>query len=227
MRSVASRDVELDSIAPAEAIEYRELDGAAYAVKGVADRLAAALALTVLALPMLLIALMVKLSSPGPVIVRQVRVGRFGRPFTFYKFRSMREDAELIRDELEEHNEHDSPTIFKIKRDPRVTPFGGFMRRASLDELPNLFNVLRGEMSLVGSRPPLPREVAFYQPRHLERLATKPGLTGLWQVSGRSEIGFEEMIDLDLEYIERWSLWLDLLILARTPFVVVNGRGAW
>jgi lipopolysaccharide/colanic/teichoic acid biosynthesis glycosyltransferase len=139
----------------------------------------------------------------------------------------MREDAELIRDELEEHNSHESPTIFKIKSDPRITRFGGFVRRTSIDELPNLFNVLRGEMSLVGPRPPLPREVAHYQPRHLQRLAAKPGITGLWQVRGRSEIGFEEMVDLDLEYIERWSLWLDVMILARTPFVVVNGRGAW
>ena len=227
MRSVVSRDAELGLAASVEAVEYRELSGAAYAVKGAADRLAAALALVILAVPMLIIAVAVKLSSPGPIIVRQVRVGRFGRPFNFYKFRSMREDAELIRDELEEHNEHDSPTIFKIKRDPRITRFGGFMRRTSLDELPNLFNVLRGEMSLVGPRPPLPREVAHYQPRHLERLAVKPGITGLWQVRGRSEIGFEEMIDLDLEYIERWSLWLDLTILVRTPFVVVNGRGAW
>jgi lipopolysaccharide/colanic/teichoic acid biosynthesis glycosyltransferase len=210
-----------------EAVEYRELGGVAYAIKGVADRVAAALILAVLAMPMLLIAVVVKLSSPGPVIVRQVRVGRFGRPFTFFKFRSMREDAELIRDELEEHNSHESPTIFKIKSDPRITRFGGFVRRTSIDELPNLFNVLRGEMSLVGPRPPLPREVAHYQPRHLQRLAAKPGITGLWQVRGRSEIGFEEMVDLDLEYIERWSLWLDVMILARTPFVVVNGRGAW
>jgi len=227
MRSVVSRDAELGLAASVEAVEYRELSGAAYAVKGAADRLAAALALVILAVPMLVIAVAVKLSSPGPIIVRQVRVGRFGRPFNFYKFRSMREDAELIRNELEEHNEHDSPTIFKIKRDPRITRFGGFMRRTSLDELPNLFNVLRGEMSLVGPRPPLPREVAYYQPRHLQRLAAKPGITGVWQVRGRSEIGFEEMIDLGLEYIERWSLWLDLTILVRTPFVVVNGRGAW
>lgn len=227
MRSVVNRDAELDFAASADAVEYRELDGAAYALKSVFDRGAALLALAVLAVPMLVIAALVKLSSPGPVIVRQARVGRFGRTFTFYKFRSMREDAERIRDQLEEHNNHDAPTIFKIKRDPRITRFGGFIRRTSLDELPNLFNVLRGEMSLVGPRPPLPREVAHYQPRHLQRLAAKPGITGLWQVRGRSEIGFEEMIDLDLEYIERWSLWFDLKILARTSFVVVHGRGAW
>ncbi len=227
MRSVSSRDAELDFAASSEAAEYPDLAGVGYAVKNVLDRLSAAAILIVLAAPMLVVALVVKLSSPGPVLVRQVRVGRFGRPFTFYKFRSMREDAEQTRDELECENNHDTPMIFKIRRDPRITPVGGFIRRTSLDELPNLLNVLRGEMSLVGPRPPLPREVAHYEPRHMQRLAATPGITGLWQVRGRSELGFEEMVDLDLEYIERWSLWLDLTILVRTPFVVANGRGAW
>ena len=227
MRSVVTEDAGLDFVASAEAVEYPALGGVPYAVKGGIDRLAAVLILAVLAVPMLIIAGAVKLSSPGPVLVRQVRVGRFGRPFTFFKFRSMTEDAEQVRDGLEAHNSHDAPTIFKIKRDPRITSVGSFLRRTSLDELPNLFNVVRGEMSLIGPRPPLPREVAHYQPRHLQRLAATPGMTGMWQVHGRSELTFDEMVELDLQYIERWSLWLDLAILIKTPLVVVNGRGAW
>ncbi|TAK62981.1 MAG: sugar transferase [Dehalococcoidia bacterium] len=227
MRSVANGNVELTFATPAEVVAYRELSGVAYFAKGAFDRLAAALILLVLALPMAIIAVAVKLSSPGPVLVRQIRVGRFGRPFTFYKFRSMRHDAEQFRDDLETNNNHDTPLIFKIRRDPRITRFGGFLRRTSLDELPNLFNVLRGEMSLVGPRPPLPREVAHYEARHMQRLAATPGITGLWQVRGRSELGFDEMVVLDLEYIDRWSLWLDVAILLQTPFAVASGRGAW
>jgi lipopolysaccharide/colanic/teichoic acid biosynthesis glycosyltransferase len=227
MRSVSTTDAELHFAVSPEVAEYRDLVGVGYVFKGMLDRLSAAAVLIILAAPMLVIAVLVKLSSPGPVFVRQVRVGRFGRPFTFYKFRSMREDAEQVRDELEGDNNHETPMIFKIRRDPRITRFGRFIRRTSLDELPNLFNVLKGEMSLVGPRPPLPREVAHYEPRHMQRLAATPGITGLWQVRGRSELGFDEMVSLDIDYIERWSLWLDLTILLQTPFVVANGRGAW
>lgn len=227
MRSLASREAELDLAPPTHVVDYRELGGLAYATKGVLDRVAAGLLLVALAVPFAVIALLVKLSSPGPVFVKQTRVGRFGRQFGFYKFRSMREDAELLRDHLEDDNHHDAPTVFKIKRDPRITPFGGFMRRTSLDELPNLMNVLKGEMSLVGPRPPLPREVIHYEPQHMQRLAATPGMTGLWQVRGRSELPFDEMVRLDLEYIDRWSLWLDASILLRTPLVVLNGKGAW
>jgi lipopolysaccharide/colanic/teichoic acid biosynthesis glycosyltransferase len=227
MRSVADRNIELTLAAPVETFRYRELGGAAYAVKSAIDRAVAALALILLAIPMAAVAAAVKLSSPGPILVRQTRVGRFGRPFTFYKFRSMRHDAEQVRDYLESNNDHETPLIFKIRRDPRITRFGGFLRRTSLDELPNLFNVLRGEMSLVGPRPPLPREVAHYEARHMQRLAATPGITGLWQIRGRSELAFEEMVALDLEYIDRWSLWLDAAILLQTPFAVANGRGAW
>jgi lipopolysaccharide/colanic/teichoic acid biosynthesis glycosyltransferase len=145
----------------------------------------------------------------------------------FYKFRSMRADAEIVRDELEDQNHHDAPLIFKMRRDPRITGVGGFLRRSSLDELPNLFNVIKGEMSIIGPRPPLPREVAHYDAYHMRRLAAVPGITGLWQVRGRSELPFEEMVTLDLEYIEAWSLWLDLSILVRTPVAVLSGRGAW
>ncbi len=228
MRSYIVRDSQLEMIsARADDVPYRQLRGIEYACKGAFDRLAAGVGLAVLSVPMCAIALAIKLSSPGPVLVGQTRVGKFGRPFTFYKFRSMRHDAETLRDRLEDRNDHDVPLIFKMRRDPRVTAVGRFLRRTSLDELPNLFNVLRGEMSIIGPRPPLAREVVHYERRHLQRLGTKPGLTGLWQVRGRSEIPFDEMVDLDLEYIENWSLWLDLGILLRTPRAVIGGRGAW
>jgi lipopolysaccharide/colanic/teichoic acid biosynthesis glycosyltransferase len=229
MRSGVTRndDIEIDAVETRAAAEYPQLTGFAYAVKGGIDRIAAALLLVVLAIPMLVIAVLIKLTSPGDVLVRQERVGRFGRLFTFYKFRSMRADAEMLRDELEGDNHHDAKHLFKIKRDPRITRVGGFLRRNSIDELPNLFNVLRGEMSLIGPRPPLPREVAHYDDYHLQRLAAMPGLTGLWQIRGRSEIPFEKMVDMDLEYIERWSLWLDMTILLKTPLAVLRGTGAW
>jgi lipopolysaccharide/colanic/teichoic acid biosynthesis glycosyltransferase len=228
MRSYITRDAEIEfASSESKAVTYPELGGFAYAIKGAGDRIAAGLALIVLAIPMLVIAALIKLSSPGPVFVKQERVGRFGRPFDFYKFRSMRADAEMLRDQLEQHNEHDAPLIFKMRRDPRITGIGGFLRRTSLDELPNLFNVIKGEMSIVGPRPPLPREVAHYDAEHMQRLAAVPGITGLWQVRGRSEIPFEEMVAIDLEYIERWSLWLDAKILLQTPFAVIGGKGAW
>jgi lipopolysaccharide/colanic/teichoic acid biosynthesis glycosyltransferase len=210
-------------------VEYHELGGLAYGVKRALDRLIAALALVVLAIPMVLIIIAIKATSPGPAFIKQERVGRFGRPFMFNKFRSMRVDAELVREELEEHNDHDLdvPLIFKMRQDPRVTRIGSFLRRTSLDELPNLFNVLKGEMSMVGPRPPLPREVAHYDAYHMQRLATLPGITGLWQVRGRCEIGFEEMVEIDLEYIRQWSLWNDVAIMARTPLAVFGGKGAW
>jgi len=234
MRSVVTTNTEpeQDVLTPSaalsvDAIVFTDLSQKTYAIKGILDRIFAALLLTLLALPIALLALAIKATSPGPVFVRQTRVGRFGRPFTFYKFRSMRKDAELLRDELEGENDHDTPTVFKMRRDPRVTPVGRFMRRTSLDEVPNLFNVLKGDMSLIGPRPPLPREVAHYEPRHMKRLAATPGMTGLWQVRGRSEIPFEDMVEIDLEYIERWSLWLDLYIVLKTPVAVLGGRGAW
>lgn len=234
MRSVITRDGETEqdvlitsTVLIPPPVVFDETESKAYAVKGFLDRIGAGVLLVLLAAPIALVALAIKLTSPGPVFVRQVRVGRFGRTFTFYKFRSMRKDAELMRDDLEDANEHDAPTVFKMRRDPRVTPVGRFIRRASIDEVPNLFNVLKGEMSLVGPRPPLPREVAHYEPRHMRRLAVTPGMTGLWQIRGRSEIPFEDMVEIDLEYIERWSLWLDLYIVLKTPLAVLGGRGAW
>lgn len=189
------------------------------------DIVVALAVLALAALPMLCIALAIRLTSPGPVLFRQLRVGKGGRLFTMYKFRSMYQDAELRLAEVMHLNEAEGP-IFKIRNDPRVTPIGRWLRRTSLDELPQLFNVLRGEMSLVGPRPPLMREVLDYEPWHLERLTVKPGITGLWQVSGRSNLPFQEMMRLDIEYVIHWSLWLDLRLLALTIVTVLSGRGA-
>ncbi|MEX0801651.1 MAG: sugar transferase [Dehalococcoidia bacterium] len=199
-------------------------------LSGVAKRtldLSATLALLALfALPMLVMALTVKLASPGPVLFRQLRVGRGGRFFTSYKFRSMYVDAEERMLEVAHLNEVEGP-IFKIREDPRTTRFGRFLRRSSLDELPQLFNVLRGEMSLVGPRPGLMSEVLNYEAWQLERLTVKPGLTGLWQVSGRSELSFDDMVRLDLDYIQRRSFLLDIWLLLRTVPAVISARGAY
>lgn len=172
-----------------------------------------------------LIALFIKLTSPGPIIYRQTRVGRGGRPFTFYKFRSMIVGADQMIDAILHMNTTNGPT-FKNPNDPRVTPVGRILRKTSLDELPQLFNVLRGDMSLVGPRPPLASEVAEYSEYELQRLAVMPGLTCLWQVNGRSDLTFREQVELDLEYIRRRGLWTDLCILLRTIPAVVTGRGA-
>jgi exopolysaccharide biosynthesis polyprenyl glycosylphosphotransferase len=173
-----------------------------------------------------LIALAIRLDSPGPIFFRQTRVGANGDIFRIYKFRSMYEGADKMMDELQEMNEADGP-IFKIKDDPRVTRVGKILRRTSLDELPQLLNVVRGEMSLVGPRPPLPAEVSRYMEWHKKRLEVRPGMTGLWQVSGRSLLNFDDMVLLDIYYIENWSLWLDIKILLRTIPEVLFGNGAY
>jgi exopolysaccharide biosynthesis polyprenyl glycosylphosphotransferase len=186
-----------------------------------------ALALLLLLAPVLVaIAIAIKLDSRGPIIFRQTRCGKDGRPFTFLKFRGMVADAEERKAELEALNEADGP-LFKIRNDPRVTRVGQFLRRTSLDELPQLWNIVRGDMSLVGPRPAIPSEVARYGPWHRNRLLVIGGLTGMWQVSGRSELSFDEMVQLDLDYIAQWSLWLDLRILLRTIGTVVSTRGAY
>lgn len=174
---------------------------------------------------MLPAAIAIRLGSPGPVLFRQKRSGLHGRQFTMYKFRSMVDNAEMLRVELETFNEASGP-VFKMKQDPRVTPIGRIVRRTSVDELPQLWNVLRGDMSLVGPRPPIPSEVQKYDPWHRRRLSMKPGLTCLWQIRGRSDIGFDQWMKLDLEYIDHWSLWLDIEILLRTIPVVFSGLGA-
>ena len=174
----------------------------------------------------LITAVVIKLDSEGPVFFKQARVGRGGKPFTLYKFRSMFKDADEKLDELDHLNEAAGP-IFKIRRDPRITRIGALLRRSSLDELPQIMNVLRGEMSLVGPRPPLPREVERYNPYQLGRLVVKPGITCLWQVQGRSNIPFDKWVELDLEYIRSQSLWLDFKILFKTIPAVLKGTGAW
>jgi lipopolysaccharide/colanic/teichoic acid biosynthesis glycosyltransferase len=173
-----------------------------------------------------LVALAIKLDSPGSVLFRQERVGKGGKPFTLYKFRSMGVGAEGQKELLRDLNEANGP-LFKIKEDPRVTRLGRLLRRLSLDELPQFYNVLRGDMSLIGPRPPLSEEVAQYQPWHMRRLEIAPGMTGLWQVSGRSELPFDEMALLDIYYIEQWTPALDVKILLRTIPTVLFGDGAY
>ena len=174
----------------------------------------------------LLLALLVKLESRGPVFYKSRRIGWRGRSFTFYKFRSMVDGAHHHREHLLHLNEADGP-VFKLSRDPRVTRIGRWMRTTSLDEIPQFLNVLKGEMSLVGPRPPLPEEVAHYEPWQCGRLAVRPGITCLWQISGRSTIGFQEWMRLDLEYIRHQSFWLDLKILLRTIPAVLSREGAF
>ena len=171
-------------------------------------------------------AVWIKLDSPGPVFHRAVRVGRGGRKFTFLKLRSMQRDAEELRGLLLHLNQASGPA-FKLHDDPRVTRAGRFLRKTSLDELPQLWHVVRGDMSLVGPRPPFPEEVERYEPWMLKRLSVRPGLTCLWQIKGRSDLSFDEWMRLDLEYVERMSLALDLKILLLTPAAVISGRGAY
>ncbi len=194
-------------------------------VRRCADFMLALLLLTLLSPVFAAIAVIIKLTSHGPVLFRQSRCGLHGRPFTFLKFRSMTTDAEERKASLAPFNEMDGPA-FKMTNDPRVTPVGRFLRRTSLDELPQLWNILRGDMSFVGPRPAVIEEVRQYQPWQRRRLSMKPGLTCLWQVSGRNELTFEEWMRLDLEYIDNWSLWLDLKIALKTIPAVVRGRGA-
>jgi exopolysaccharide biosynthesis polyprenyl glycosylphosphotransferase len=170
-------------------------------------------------------AIAIKLDSPGPIFFAQKRCGLYGREFSLWKFRTMGRDAEARKAELQARNEKSGP-VFKITHDPRVTRVGRVLRRYSIDELPQLLNVLAGEMSLVGPRPPVPAEVAKYELDHRGRLSMRPGITCLWQVSGRNQIEFEDWVKLDLEYIERWSLLLDFQILLATLPAVVSGRGA-
>jgi exopolysaccharide biosynthesis polyprenyl glycosylphosphotransferase len=187
---------------------------------------AVALILLMIGLPIiLLVALAIKISSSGAVLYRQTRCGLNGRQFTLYKFRTMFEGAHDRRKELLHLNEMDGPA-FKLRRDPRVTLFGRFLRKFSLDELPQLWNVLRGDMSMVGPRPPIPEEVAQYARWQRRRLSMKPGLTCLWQISGRNNLDFNRWMELDLEYIDSWSPLLDLKILVKTIPVVLSGRGA-
>ncbi len=195
--------------------------------KQVVDVLGAVFLLCLTSIPLLVVAILVRLTSPGPVLFRQQRSGLNGRPFTMYKFRSMVTNAEQLKHELAALNEMSGP-VFKVTNDPRVTPVGRFLRKTSLDEFPQLLNVLKGEMSLVGPRPlPVDETKRFDDIAHRRRLSVKPGLTCLWQISGRNEVkSFDDWVRLDLEYIDNWTIWLDIKILCQTIPVVLLRRGA-
>jgi exopolysaccharide biosynthesis polyprenyl glycosylphosphotransferase len=194
-------------------------------IKAISDRLVAGLLLVLTAPVMMALAIAVR-SDGGPVFYRQSRVGRHGKLFSMIKFRSMVVDADQRRFELADSNQGSGP-LFKLRQDPRLTRIGAFLRKYSLDELPQLFNVLSGSMSMVGPRPPLPEEVACYSRDAQRKLLVKPGMTGLWQISGRSDLSWEESIRLDLRYVENWSLALDIFIVWKTVGAVIRGTGAY
>jgi len=195
-------------------------------LKRAADIVISLLGIILLSPLFVIIAVFIKIDSKGPFLFKQIRVGHDSRHFLFYKFRTMRHGSERLKDSLRHLSDVDGP-VFKIKKDPRITRVGRFLRKSSMDELPQLFNILKGNMTLVGPRPPLPEEVKKYGRRELKRLNVKPGLTGLWQVSGRNDISFLEWMELDLYYIEHRSLLLDLKILVRTIPAVLSGKGAY
>ena len=206
--------------------------------KRLVDVVVSGLALAVVSPLFLIIALLIRKSGPGPILFVQERLGRDGRPFRFYKFRSMKHNSDdaihrqfaamfINGDEGGCAATNAGEKVFKLKRDPRITSIGAFLRRTSLDELPQLLNILRGDMSLVGPRPPIAYEIENYQPWHMERLKAVPGLTGLWQISGRSSVSFDEMVRLDIRYINEWSFSRDLAIMAKTIPVVIRGTGGY
>jgi len=220
--------VTMEEVAGTPLMDLRanQITGTNYVIKRVLDLLLVLLALPVWGVMALVIALVVRCTSPGPVVYRQTRIGRNGQPFEFLKFRTMVANADDLRESLVQSGERDGP-LFKIKHDPRITPVGRFLRKWSLDEIPNLWNVLRGEISLVGPRPAIPEEVYEYEPWQKRRLDVMPGITGLAQALGRSNISFEEIVRLDIYYAEHWSVWLDVRILLATIPLVLTGRGAY
>jgi exopolysaccharide biosynthesis polyprenyl glycosylphosphotransferase len=207
-------------------VKIPEFEGGVHLLKRAMDIAVAVVALIPIAVAAPLIALMIKLDDHGPALFRQTRVGRDGREFQILKFRTMRTTAEAELGALRSHNEGAGP-LFKLKRDPRITRVGSVLRKFSLDELPQFWNVLRGEMSVVGPRPPLPSEVTAYDGTVYRRLYIKPGITGLWQVSGRSDLSWEESVRLDLRYVENWSMLTDLMIMWRTARVMLRPKGAY
>jgi exopolysaccharide biosynthesis polyprenyl glycosylphosphotransferase len=220
------------SIRPADGmpllyVERPVMSGGRRLVKALFER-ALTLIVLLFALPVLIvIGITVRLDSSGPVLFRQKRIGEGGREFMMYKFRTMVVDAEAHLAHLRASADAGNTLMFKMRSDPRLTGVGGFLRRFSLDELPQLINVIKGEMSLIGPRPPLPVEVEQYEQDAVRRLRVKPGLTGLWQVSGRSDLSWDESVRLDLWYVDNWSLTLDLQILSRTLRAVLRGQGAY
>ena len=221
---VRSSHVNMETLAGAPILEFKRtpLDGWGKIIKRLFDIIVSFILIILLSPVMIIVSLLVKLTSKGPVFFCQERVG-LDANFTFYKFRTMMENAQLDHEKLMKKY----GKMFKLKKDPRLTSIGGFLRRTSLDELPQFFNALKGDMSLIGPRPPMPEEVAKYNNWEKNRLGVKPGITGLWQVSGRSELSFDEWVKLDSYYIENWSLWLDLQIFLKTIKVVFLGRGAY
>lgn len=198
-----------------------------YSIQRLFDIVASSIALILLAIPFLIVAILIKRNDPqGPVFYSQIRLGKHQRPFKMYKFRSMVVDADKKLADLLKYNEVDG-AMFKMKADPRVTQIGHFIRKYSIDELPQLFNVLKGDMSLVGPRPPLEREVANYSEYAKQRLYVKLGCTGLWQISGRNSVGFDEMVELDLQYIEKSSFWFDLKIMFLTVKIMIWPNSAY
>lgn len=221
---VRSSHISMHSLAGVPILEFQRtpLDGWGKIIKRGGDLLGSIILIIIFSPLMLITALMVKFTSHGPILFRQERVG-LDKNFIFYKFRTMHENA------AEEHEKmmEKYGVMFKLKKDPRLTSVGAFLRKTSLDELPQFFNVVKGDMSLIGPRPPMPEEVAQYSSWQKKRLGVKPGITGLWQVSGRSEISFDDWVRLDVYYIENWSLWLDIQIFFKTIWVVLKGRGAY
>ena len=208
-------------------VEEPELSGVRQVMKLSVEWVFATVAF-LMALPVLVVlALLVRLDSQGAPLFRQTRVGKQGREFTVYKLRTMRADAESLLESLREQNEAADGLLFKIREDPRVTRVGKYLRKWSLDELPQLWNVVRGDMALVGPRPPLPGEVALYGAEVARRLLVRPGITGLWQVSGRSNLSWDDSVRLDLYYVENWSLALDAMIVWKTVFAIFRKDGAY
>lgn len=219
-----SRPIDFDGL-PMVAYNSRPVHPTQAVLKRMIDVIGVSVGLIILSPLFLIVAIIIKLTSEGPVIFTQNRVGLNGRIFKMYKFRSMVANAEELKVNLAHLNEMNGP-VFKIKNDPRITPIGRILRKTSIDELPQLWNVLKGDMSLVGPRPPLPSEVDLYNPKHRKRLAVKPGITCIWQISGRNEIDFEQWMEMDAEYVDRWTLWLDFKILMKTVPVVLLRKGA-
>jgi exopolysaccharide biosynthesis polyprenyl glycosylphosphotransferase len=201
--------------------------GGAYGLKRVLDLIGSGCGLLALSPLFAVTAILIKLEDRGPLFFRQTRVGLNGKPFGMWKFRSMVVNADAIKDQLMKQNEMSGGVTFKMKNDPRITRVGRFLRKYSIDELPQLWNIWNGDMSLVGPRPPVPREVAEYTPEQRQRLLAKPGLTCFWQVQGRSEIPFEGQVRLDVDYIRSESFWLDLRLLLKTIPAVLAGKGAY